>query len=148
MTFNREAYLQDVAKEFRRDFKRLGVTVPAVHISVGHVGRGKTIGGTYPRYTSADKRNHIFVDPFVVGTNLVICVLGHELVHAALDCAGGHGREFQLLARQIGFVKPYAEPWPSPELDERIKEIVAKLGKYKHPQLNLYSSPPSKCRMR
>jgi hypothetical protein len=33
-------------------------------------------------------------------------------------------------------------------LKDRINQMVAKLGKYKHPQLNLYQSPPSKCGMR
>ena len=146
MTKNREQYLQNVVEYFRKDLKKVGLKVPPVHISVGMTGQGRTIGLTYARSHSPDSRNQIFISPEV--RDNVHGVVAHEIVHAMLDCAGGHGRDFVLLARHLGLTKPYTVITAGPILLQKIEEIEASLGKYPHPGFAYLDSKPTKCSQR
>ena len=142
---NREQYLQSVVTHFRRDLKKVGITVPPVHISVGMTGQGRTIGLTYARLHSPDNCNQIFLTPEISDTDDAIGVVAHEVVHAILDCEYGHGREFTLLARHLGLTKPYAVVTAGPILIEKMKKIRSSLGKYPHPGFTFLDTKPTKC---
>lgn len=145
MMKTREEYLQSVVDLFRRDLRRVGITVPRVHISVGMTGQGRTIGLTYARVHSPDNLNQIFISPELYETNLVIGVVGHEVCHAILNCEGGHGKKFTLLARQLGMTKPYTVITPGPIMQEKCEVIKSRLGKYPHPGFKYLGERPTKC---
>ena len=132
--FVREEWLNAAVDEWRKDFKAVGVKVPSVWVSTSAPMRGNIIGLCYPSNTASDKRNQIWVSTDVNKASDVLAVIAHEMVHASLDCEGGHGREFQGVARKIGFVSPWTQSVPGQTMRERIKEISGVLGDYKGPR--------------
>ena len=95
----REEWLQAAADALREPFrKRAGLSVPEVRIGVGWPSGGmrtRTGGQTWARAASADGVNEITVRVDIHDAVDVLSILGHELIHAALDCKGGHGKTFQ-----------------------------------------------------
>lgn len=134
----REAWLQRAVDDFRIDFDDLGCPLPlGLHVSVGWPtgSRGAAIGQCFPSYLARDGASHIFVSPALDDPVLVLGVMVHELVHAALDCEGGHGRLFGRLARELGLAGRLTATRPGPELRARLNALVGSLGDYPHAAL-------------
>jgi len=132
----REAWLEAAVRDALRGFMAgQGVAVPEVRIGIGfgHGGsRGKAVGECNPRSASPDGVNEITLRITEAEPTTVLATLVHELVHAALDCKGAHGKTFATMAEAVGLV-----PFPSMRstvagftLNDRLTLLAEALGDY------------------
>lgn len=132
----REAWLEAAVRDSLRGFMASrGVTVPEVRIGIGfgHGGsRGKAVGECNPRAASPDGVNEITLRITEAVPTAVLATLVHELIHAALDCKGAHGKTFASMAESVGLI-----PFPSMRstvagftLDARLALLAEALGDY------------------
>ena len=149
----REAWLNRLVAIFRPFFdKTLGYNLPdRIWISVGKPNKGaRAIGICHPTRQSDDHGTHIFIHPVLRDEIRVGGIVAHELCHAALDCEGGHGAEFQKLAGAIGLVpgpsararRRHADAprsWTStlegPAFISLMEGIIERIGPYPHAAL-------------
>ena len=96
-------------------FARLEAPLPAqLRIAIGFTSSGRrsrNIGECWDNQCSEDRHFEIFIRPDLSESKdlmpmQIAAVLGHELVHAAVGVAAGHGKEFRRVARGIGLVGP------------------------------------------
>ena len=111
MTYEtREQYLNAFIEAAREQFNAVGAPLPLnVRVSVGFTSkgsRGKRIGECWSSDASADGHFEIFISPQIENVAHVCDVLTHELVHAALGIAEGHGKKFGRVARALGLEGP------------------------------------------
>ena len=60
----------------------------------------------------------------------VLSILGHELIHAALDCKGGHGKTFQRAFYLMGYVNDPKSHAVGEGLRTEYATLAASLGDY------------------
>jgi len=70
-------------------------------------------------------------------------ILGHELVHAAVGVAAGHGKEFRRVAKGIGLVGQMKATTAGPEFEKAMQPILAAAERLPHDRLNLKVGPSS-----
>lgn len=144
---DREAWLKAASAKLRPYIRsKTGLYVPDVNVSTGFPSSNATrtsvvtsiaIGQCWNGSRSADKRCHIFVSPFLGDAIRVLDVLAHELLHAALGTAKGHGPEFAKAAESIGLTgKPTATVAGEAFRTVAIDLIKRWLGAYPHPRLS------------
>lgn len=130
----REEWLQAAADALRTPmFSRTDLSVPDVRIGVGWPSGGmrtRTGGQTWARAASADGINEITVRVDIHDAVEVLCILGHELIHAALDCKGGHGKMFQRAFTRMGYVGTPKSHEPGADLRAEYATLAASLGDY------------------
>lgn len=68
-------------------------------------------------------------------------ILVHEMIHIAAP-GDGHGKVFQRISKAVGLLPPYTATTASPELNEKLKDIVLCLG----PMPTPFDSIPSAVR--
>lgn len=132
---------------FERVFKQHGYKLPQVRISVGlPYGRGgkKAIGQHWSPKASIDNKGSIFISPTIDGSVEVLATLAHELVHAAIGNEKGHGPEFKECAVKIGLEGKMRATVASAKLQETLKDLIKRIGKYPHRRLNLEMHPIKK----
>lgn len=135
----REEWLHDLAS---RVAPILGVTVPAIRCSVGFPGgrsrggRGKRIGECWDSAASSDGSNAIFVSPTIADAATAAHVLVHEMIHAAVGVKHGHRGPFRRMALAVGLTGKMTATTATPELADKLAEIVDEIGPYPHAQLN------------
>src|SRR5919108_4770603 len=102
---------------WRPMFARLDAPLLAqLRIAIGLTSSGRrsrNIGESWDNQCSEDRHFEIFIRPDLSESKdlmpmQIAAVLGHELVHAALGVAAGHGKEFRRPAKGIGLVGPMA----------------------------------------
>ena len=133
----REEWLQEAISELSATvFKREGVTVPPVHVSVGYPKGvrtvGKVVGVCHPAGLSEDEQAHIFINPCVKHSEQVLAILAHELVHAVDNCESGHKGRFADIAKAIGLEGKMTATVAGEELAQGLNVMVSKLGEYPH----------------
>lgn len=144
----REEWLTAAIEALRPRFELIGATIPAVRVSVGWPGgRGRkntTIGQCWASSASSDNVAQVFISPVLdaavgtpktdttPGTEGVLDVLVHELVHAVDDNKSGHKGEFTKLAKSLGLVGKMTATTAGPELTAHLNELVDELGAYPH----------------
>ena len=140
---NREAWLWSAAEKLADIIAENGATVPAIRVSTGWAAgsRGgsasRAIGVAHPSSAATDGNPQIFISPELVDSSRVCDVLLHELVHATVGNAAGHGPAFRRLAVACGLTGKMTATIASPELNERLAVIVAELGgPYPHAKLS------------
>src|SRR5258707_12649118 len=69
----------------------------------------------------------------------VVEILGHELVHAAVGIAAGHGREFRRVAKGIGLLGQMVATTAGPEFEKAMQPILQAAGALPHGRLRLTS---------
>src|SRR5260370_3813761 len=67
----------------------------------------------------------------------VAAVLGHELVHAAIGIAAGHGRQYRRVAKGIGLVGQMVATTAGPEFEKAMQPILQAAGPLPHGRLYL-----------
>lgn len=123
-------------------FKPAGLVVPLVAISVGYPWRARgegnqAIGQCWAKQCAADNRPHLFVSPVLSDTARVVGVLAHELVHATVGNAAGHGPVFKAAALAVGLAGKMTATTETDEFKQWAEErIVGLLGTYPHGALN------------
>jgi hypothetical protein len=151
---NREEWLMKATEELATIFQENGKDVPEVRVSVGFPSKGgsrgklKTIGECHPSAMSADGRAQIFIHPTLDSSVKVLGVLLHELVHAVLGAGFGHKKEFKALATACGLTGKMTATSESPELVERLNEVIGRIGQYPHAKLDTSSEKKQGTRMK
>lgn len=144
----REEWLVAAVEALRPRFELVGATIPAVRVSVGWPGgRGKknsVIGQCWAASASTDSVAQVFISPVLdatvgtpakdgaSGTEGVLDVLVHELVHAVDDNKSGHKGEFTKLAKALGLTGKMTATVAGPELAEHLNGLANTLGAYPH----------------
>jgi len=100
-----------------------------VQISIAYHGPSRL--GLCVYTASEDDTRHVSVDARLNGEEAIAC-LAHELIHASLDSAKGHGRTFQVAAAAMGLEGPPSATYAGAELRRTIKQLAKKLGPYPH----------------
>ncbi len=111
-----------------------------LQLSVGFpkTGAGSTktaIGQCWSPEMTADGTVHIFICPTMSSSLLVLAVLLHELVHAAVGHECGHRGPFHRAMRKLGYtgrVTHTSEEELTDELKASLNEIIAALPAYPH----------------
>lgn len=141
-TVTREAWLHAAIDTFRPRFVEYGHPLPdKIHVSVGF-GTGikgensAILGATWATRASDDGINHVFVNPIVGDTAEVLRILLHELIHAALDCEGGHKGRFAEIGTRFGFEGSMVYTPVGMTLGAELMVIAAELGEYPHGALS------------
>lgn len=138
----REEWLLKVTEILRDDFKAHNLEVPIdPYISVGWPStrafsrNGKRrIGECWQPPCSEDGKHHIFISPALSDPLQIAGTLVHELVHA---CTGiKHDAAFKRAMKAIGLTGKATATEPGPILTERLKEIIAQIGAFKHAGLD------------
>jgi len=139
---NREQWLTDLSTEVTPLFKgfalkpfRLTVGWP---ISRGRPGKRQVLGECHALESSTAGLNEIFITPLIADPIQVAGVVCHELAHVAAGVEAAHGRGFVKVCRHVGLTrgKP-TSVMPGERLEESLKRIVGRLGKYPHEVMQL-----------
>lgn len=140
----REAWLEEVVRQFRGTFETLNLNLPSVlHLSCGLPSKGafsetrRVLGQHWPASASTDGGHHIFISPLIEDGLGAAGVLLHELVHACLPPDAKHGPQFKAAAHKLGLTsgKPKSAA-PGPELTKTLEDVILlKLGRYPHAAL-------------
>lgn len=135
----REEWLTALAE---RVAPTLGIAVPKIRLSVGFPGGrragrgGKRIGECWDAAASADGSSAIFVSPIIADAATAAAVLVHEMVHAAVGVSHGHRGPFRRMALAVGLTGKMTATTATPELADKLAEIVDEIGPYPHAALN------------
>lgn len=145
----RESWLIKAAELLRGRFVANKYTVPPVRISVGLPTGGKrklhtTIGQHWAPSASIDNQGSIFISPVIDDAVVVLSTLVHEMVHAAVGNAAGHGRVFKRCATAVGLVGKMRSTTAGDELTARLNALIAQIGPYPHSRMNLKNGPEKK----
>ena len=135
---HREAWLAAAVEQLRPLFAQKGYVVPECRVSCGFASTGVRsghIGQCWPRRSSRDGVNQIFISPALEDPVDVLDTLVHELVHAVDDCQHKHGKEFKKIALRMGLKGPMRSAGAGPELKIRLQALAQSLGAYPHGRL-------------
>lgn len=145
---NRELWLLRATYPYlQRLFKRHGYRLPLVKVSVGlPYGRGgkKAIGQHWAPEASDDKKGTVFISPTIDDSLTVLATLVHELVHAVVGNEAKHGPRFRKVATAVGLEGKMTATVAGNALNEELRKIIGRLGKYPHAKLNLEMNPIKK----
>jgi hypothetical protein len=102
----REAWLNAFVDAARPHFEAAGSPIPLnVRVSIGFTStghKGSSIGECWSNEASDDNHYEIFISPTNQTDSRIADILTHELCHAALGMAAGHGKAFKALATGLG----------------------------------------------
>lgn len=135
----REQYLNDAFGLLKPLVFPHIVEWPPVKFSISDLPKS-TLGICYARAASSAGLNEIFITATSGDTDRILKIMVHELIHAILDCKGGHGAAFKSEAHKAGLRAPYAtakngDLSTSTDLDEAVTAIVEALGPIPHSEL-------------
>lgn len=136
---NRELWLTRLAKELERLFKRVGApALPAYRVTCGWPSRkaltrkNKVIGQCFDKSCSKDKTTEIIVSMYIADEGDAAQILAHEMIHASVGSAAGHGKPFRDVAIAIGLEGKMTKTVAGAEFIKWITPVLKKLGKYPH----------------
>ncbi|KKI21914.1 SprT-like domain-containing protein [Sphingomonas sp. Ag1] len=142
---NRESWLNRVAVGMTPLFETLGAPLPSrVRVAIGFTSRGakgKAIGECWDNRCSGDGHFEIFIRPDLAHAAdampaQIAAILAHELVHAAVGIAAGHGKAFKRVAIGLGLVGPMRATTPGDVFLATIAPILAAAGSLPHARLD------------
>ena len=135
---NRESWLQQVASALEPIFANKGAALPNYRVSCSFPSTGglsakrKTIGQCWDASASADGTTEIFISPTEDDPVEVAATLCHELVHAAVSVAAGHGPAFRKVALAMGLQGKMTATEAGENFKTIIAPILAQVGEYPH----------------
>ena len=142
---NRESWLNRVAVGIAPLFKALDTPFPdRIRVAIGFTSRGakgKAIGECWDNRCSGDGHFEIFIRPDLAHApdampTQIAAILAHELVHAAVGIAAGHGQAFKRIAVGLGLVRPMRATIPGEDFLAAIVPIIAAAGPLPHARLD------------
>ena len=115
-----------------------------MRVAIGFTSRGakgKAIGECWDNRCSGDGHFEIFIRPDLAYAPdampaQIAAILAHELVHAAVGIAAGHGRAFKRIALGLGLVGPMRATIPGDLFLATITPILAGAGPLPHARLD------------
>lgn len=145
---SREDWLNRFVTMARPVFAARGFPIPAkVRVSIGFTSngaKGRAIGECWSDAASADGSFEIFIVPGQDDAERIADILTHELAHAAVGLAAGHGPKFGKAARALGLVGKLTSTTAGPEWFQWALPILKRLGALPHAKLAGVSSGPKK----
>ena len=142
---NREAWLNAVASGMAPLFEAIETPLPArVRVAIGFTStgrKGKSIGECWDNRRSADGHFEIFIRPDLAYAPdampvQIAAILAHELVHAAVGIAAGHGKAFKRIALGIGLIGPMRATTPGDAFVAAAVPILDNVGPLPHARLD------------
>jgi len=128
----REEWLQAATDKLRPIMARRGSEVPDVlRIGVGWSSKGArstVIGQCWPASSSKDGIPEITIVVSQHDGIGVLATLAHELVHASLDCTGGHGAKFTKRVRALDLQGKPTATTAGPIFARYARRLVRELG--------------------
>lgn len=117
-------------------------------VAIGFTSRGakgKAIGECWDNRRSGDGHFEIFIRPDLAHAPdampaQIAAILAHELVHAAVGIAAGHGRAFKRVSVGLGLVGPMRATTPGDAFLSAIAPILAAVGPLPHGRLDTGSA--------
>lgn len=146
---NRESWLNRVAIGMAPLFEALGTPLPSrVRVAIGFTSRGakgNAIGECWDNRCSGDGHFEIFIRPDLAHAAdampaQIAAILAHELVHAAVGIAAGHGTAFKRIAIGLGLVGPMRATTPGAPFLATVTPILAAAGPLPHARLDTGSA--------
>lgn len=133
----REEWLMEARDELSKTFfTKPSRRLPPTAVSCGiPAGSPKAIGQCWAADLSDEKVTEIFVCPSQDDPMMVIGILLHELVHAAVGVDAQHGKDFVRVARAVGLEGPAKHCLPDEACKKRLEPILERLGAYPHKKL-------------
>jgi hypothetical protein len=135
----REEWLRAAVDHLRPTFAAQGNPLPpALQVSVGFpsVGalarRTRRVGECWSPQASLDGLHQLFISPLLAEPVLVLAVLAHELVHAAVGTPARHGPRFRRAALALGLRGRMTATVAGPDLQARLEELARLLGEFPH----------------
>lgn len=149
---NREQWLTEMAVRIANDFDRVGhrLDLGRIRLTCGFPSKGalarrrRVIGQCWSPSASADGTTEVLISPTIADSLVVAATLVHELVHAAVGNAAGHGPLFREVAVQLGLAGKMTATVAGPELTQRLNALIADLGPYPHAVLDWERGPAKK----
>ena len=126
-------------------FDALDTPLPfRVRVAIGFTSRGakgKAIGECWDNRCSDDGHFEIFIRPDLAHAPdampaQIAAILAHELVHAAVGIAAGHGKTFKRIAVGLGLVGPMRATTPGEAFLATVAPILADAGPLPHARLD------------
>lgn len=142
---NRESWLNRVAIGMAPLFDALDTPLPdRVRVAIGFTSAGrksKAIGECWDNRRSADGHFEIFIRPDLAHAPdampaQIAAILAHELVHAAVGIAAGHGKAFKRIALGLGLVGPMRATTPGDTFLAAVAPILVAAGPLPHARLD------------
>lgn len=132
---SREQWLNAFIQAARAAFEDAGFPIPAnVRASIGFTSKGQRsnrIGECWDSSVSADSHFEIFLRPNLQGdASRVADVLVHELIHAAVGLADGHGKLFRRCALALGLTGKMTATVAGPKFHAWADPILAEIGPF------------------
>lgn len=128
----REEWLAAFTSRASEVFDALAYAVPRnIRASIGYTskgGRGKRIGECHGIAGSADGTFEIFLTPAMGCPILIAATLTHEIVHAVVGLAEGHGKAFKRCATDLGLGGKMTATIPTDAWHSWADPILADLG--------------------
>ncbi|MGH3499740.1 MAG: hypothetical protein ACRDQA_02385 [Nocardioidaceae bacterium] len=151
----REAWLVAAAEHLNNLIGETGTLEPnrSVLVSVGWPRRDQNgrVVGQCTSNGDHERKPHIFVAPTQTEPTEVLCILLHELIHAADWCQHGHKGPFRRTWKAVGFTGKPTECTPGEQLRQQLEAIaIDALGHYPHEEIAGRGGdepPPQKARM-
>lgn len=147
-TSSREAWLNAFVAAARPVFAARGFIIPAkVRAAIGFTSSGlrsKAIGECWTSDASADGTFEIFIVPGMDDAARIAGILTHELAHAVVGIAAGHGPAFGKVARGMGLEGKLTATTEGAEWDAWARPILKRLGDLPHAKLSGASSAKPK----
>lgn len=145
---SREDWLNRFVQHARPIFAAKGFPIPAkVRVSIGFTSngaKGRAIGECWSDLASADGSFEIFIVPGMDDAHRVADILTHELAHAAVGLAAGHGPKFGKAARALGLEGKLTATTAGPNWTAWAGPILKRMGPLPHAKLAGVSSGPKK----
>lgn len=114
-------------------------------LSVGYPpntkANSKIISCCMASHVSEGGFNEIFISPEINDSLQVLTALTHEIVHALVDCQGGHQGGFRKIAKRIGFEGRIAHAQAGRVLKAKLHDYITLLGAIPHSKINLSQVP-------
>lgn len=130
---SREDWLNAFIRLARPQCEAVGFPVPTkVRASVGFTSKGlkgKRIGECWSKDCSDDAAFEIFITPSLQSSAARVAdILTHELVHAAVGLADGHGKQFRKCATALGLQGKMTATTAGPLWHQWADPLLKKLG--------------------
>lgn len=119
-------------------FAGQGYELPKIRMSIGFPSqgaRGKSIGQCWDGSASEDGTFEILIRPDRYEALDVAAILAHEIGHAAVGIAAGHGPKFKKCVTAIGLTGPMRSTVAGPEFVAWVDPLLRKIGPLPHARL-------------
>jgi hypothetical protein len=133
-SLERQAWLECAVVALRAKFSDAGYAIPQkIRMSIGwpkRAGSCGAVGECWSTTASSDLHAELFIAPSLIEAREIVDVLAHELVHATVGVAAGHGPLFKRCATEIGLTGPMRTTIAGPEFAAWTEALIGRIGDY------------------